>query len=93
MKLEGIEKSDIFIRNDFDLRFLANHLGKNVSYLSEIINTYKKVSFKQYLFKLRMEYLIEKLQNSVKYNKYSIDAIGKEIGYTNPSSFTRAFKK
>ena len=48
---------------------------------------------KAYLTTLRINYLVEKLNNEKKYRRYSIQSLAKEIGYTNASAFTRLFKK
>jgi len=42
---------------------------------------------------LRINYLLKELQENPVTQKYSIEALGKMIGYTNPSAFTRTFKK
>ena len=39
-----------------------------------------------------MSYLIKIIQKDSKYKRYTIQALGEEIGYTNASSFSRSFK-
>ena len=53
----------------------------------------KNISFKQYLLELRINYLTERLKTDRKLKKYTIQSLAEEIGYTNASAFTRAFKK
>jgi YesN/AraC family two-component response regulator len=72
---------------------LSKKLNTNTSYLSYIINKEFNQSFKQYITELRIEYLIKKLTKESKYKNYTIKSLGEEIGYTNASAFTRAFKK
>ena len=92
-RLQEVEDSELFLSKEFSLSWLAKKLGTNTSYLSFIINRNKSQTFKQYLTKLRIDYLIFKLNNEKKYRNYSIQSLGEEIGYTNASAFTRAFKK
>lgn len=89
-----LEKSEDFLDTNFNINTLAKKLNTNTSYLSYFINKEFKQTFKQYITQLRIEYLIEKLneENSI-YKNYSIKSLGEEIGYTNASAFTRAFKK
>jgi len=93
LQLEALENSTAFLSCDFNIKILAKNLQTNTSYLSYIINNSKKQSFKQYITKLRISYLIKKLNTEEQYQKYTIQYLGEEIGYTNASAFTRAFKK
>lgn len=93
--LEGlvqIEASKEYLHSDFNINSLANELCTNTSYLSAVINEKKGKSFKSYYTELRINYLIEQLKKDSNYKKYTIKALGEEIGYTNASAFTRAFK-
>lgn len=92
-ELQELEKSTDFLSSNYTLKVLANKLNTNTTYVSYIINNSKKKRFKQYITELRINYLIEKLNNDVKYRTYTIQYLAEEIGYTNASAFTRAFKK
>jgi AraC-like DNA-binding protein len=92
-QLVELENSESFLNKDFNIHQLAKKLDTNTSYLSYIINNTKQQSFKQYISKLRIDYLIDKLKTDKKYHNYTIQYLAKEIGYTNASAFTRAFKK
>lgn len=91
--LEDFEKSTDYLDSEFTIQVLSEKLNTNTSYLSSIINSNKKKTFKQYITDLKINYLIDKLNTENMYRNYSIEALGKEIGYKNASSFTRAFKK
>ncbi|MGB0890739.1 MAG: helix-turn-helix domain-containing protein [Flavobacteriaceae bacterium] len=92
-KLDSIEDNLEFLHSDFSINKLADSLKTNTSYLSYFFNKRKQTSFKLYYGSLKMDYLIKKLKEDKLYRKYTIETLGKEIGYTNPSAFTRAFKK
>ena len=91
--LQELEHSKDFLNLDFNIQFLAKKLNTNTTYLSYTVNRLKNQPFKQYVMKLRMAYLINKLQEENKFRNYTIKALAEEIGYTNASAFTRAFKK
>ena len=91
--IDTFEKTTLFLNSEFNIRKLANYIGTNTTYLSCVINSYKKQSFKQYLSELRINYVIRKLEEDKKFRFYSIEAIAHEAGYTSASSFTRAFKR
>lgn len=92
-RLQEVEDACLFLSKDYSLNWLAKKLETNTSYLSFIINKNMKLTFKQYLTTLRINYLVTKLNNEKIYRRYSIQSLAEEIGYTNASAFTRAFKK
>lgn len=94
--LEGItqfEKSKGFLDKRFTINRLAKKLDTNTSYLSFVFNKKYDQSFKQYITQLRIEYIITELRENTTLRNYTIKALAEEIGYTNASAFTRAFKK
>ena len=92
-KLITFENSTLFLASDFNIQILAKELDTNTSYLSSIINEKKKKTFKKYISELRINYLIKRLKSDAKLRSYTVQALAEEIGYTNASAFTRAFKK
>ncbi|WP_422105919.1 helix-turn-helix domain-containing protein [Winogradskyella sp.] len=74
------------------LDLLSNDLNLSVSLISKSINTYKKMSFRDYINKLRLEEA-KKLLRDTNYNNYTITAIALECGFSSKSAFYRAFKK
>jgi AraC-like DNA-binding protein len=91
--LEDLEKSDLYLDSSFSIQQLAKIIETNTTYISYTLNNEKNLSFKQYIAQLRINYLIEKLKTDKKYHNYTIQYLAEEIGYTNASAFTRAFKK
>jgi AraC-like DNA-binding protein len=91
--LDDLEKSDLFLDSNFSIQQLAKKLENNTTYISYTLNNEKNLSFKQYIAQLRINYLIKKLNSDKKYHNYTIQYLAEEIGYTNASAFTRAFKK
>ena len=91
-RLQEFENSSLFLDEKLNIQRLAKNFGTNSSYLSSIINEKKGKTFKQYIGELRINYLIKTLQSDTKLRSYTIQALAQEIGYTNASSFSRAFK-
>jgi AraC-like DNA-binding protein len=92
-QLKELEEKKLFLDKDLNIIDLAKKMETNASYLSYILNKNKNISFKQYLLELRINYLTERLKTDRKLKKYTIQSLAEEIGYTNASAFTRAFKK
>ena len=90
--LEVFELSNDFLSSNFNISVLAKKLNTNTSYLSSIINEKKEKTFKVYITELRINYLIQNLEKDPMLRKYTVKALGEEIGYTNASSFSRSFK-
>jgi len=91
-ELENFEISEIYLDSTFNINKLAKQLNTNTSYLSSIVNEKKGKTYKQYIAELRMNYLLNLINKEPKYRKYTIEALGNKIGYTNASSFSRSFK-
>ncbi|OSY87591.1 hypothetical protein WH52_10890 [Tenacibaculum holothuriorum] len=91
--LNYFEKSEEYLNSNFTLYNVAKRINTNTTYLSKIINQKKNTNFKEYVNKLRMEYVITEIAEGEKFQKYSIEAIAKEVGFSNASTFSKAFKK
>lgn len=94
-KLGEFEEKKKFLRPDTTLEKLVENFETNTTYLSQVINTYKKQTFSQYLSTLRIEYLINEmvLNDDPRIFNYSIEHLAALIGYNSTSAFSRAFQK
>ncbi|AZJ36168.1 AraC family transcriptional regulator [Tenacibaculum singaporense] len=92
-EFKNVTKNSDFLKPEFSINYIADKLETNTTYISFVFNKHHEESFKQYCTKLKINYVVEKLKTDKNFRKYSIQAIAEEIGYTNASAFTRAFKK
>lgn len=90
--LEDFEKKKEYLNNNVSLAYLASKLEVNTKYLSGFLNSQLNESFSTYINRLRIEYIVGKLQSDPKYLKYKISYLAEEAGYSSHSSFTIAFK-
>nr|WP_262908916.1 helix-turn-helix domain-containing protein [Leeuwenhoekiella parthenopeia] len=91
-KLDDFEAKKEFIKIG-GLRNVSSHLKTNSSYLSKVINAYKKQSFANYIHELRIAEAVNKLKSDTILRSYTIEAISKEFGYSSAESFSKAFKR
>lgn len=92
-KLEVFETNIGFTKLELSLHSLANDLKTNPNYLSKVINHHMGIGFSNYINELRINYVLDLLDKNPTIRKYSIEAIGNEIGYKNAQSFSNAFYK
>lgn len=92
-QINNIDNNLDFLKPEFTITDIAETLNTNTTYISFVFNKNKGVTFKQYYTNLKIEYIKEKLTTENKYKNYSIKALAEEIGYSNASAFSRAFKK
>lgn len=92
-KLERFEMSNKFIKSDVNFSFLCNYVGTNSRYLTEILKTHKGKSYSSYINGLRIEYIINLLNDEPKYRAYKIAALGELCGFSSREVFTVTFKK
>jgi YesN/AraC family two-component response regulator len=91
-KLEKFENKELYLKKDVTLSDVASKVDTNPKYLSKTVNKYKDKSFSNYIKDLRMHYVIDRLKNDKKFRLYTIEAIAKEIGYNQSTTFSKSFK-
>lgn len=77
-QLKKFEQGKMHLKPNVSLAFLASHLNTNVNFLSSIINQFKNQNFNDYINGLRIDYIIERLQNDHKYRNYKISYLAEE---------------
>lgn len=91
-KITLMELDKKFLSNDFKLSHIAKQVNTNTTYLSQIINQHKGMTFSEYVNDLRISYILKELTENPKLRKYTIKTISEEIGYKSASTFINAFK-
>ncbi len=81
-----------YLNNEITLENVAEKLGLSKSYLSRMINAELKTSYTDYINSLRIEEAKLIIQNPES-EKYTLIAIGLEVGFNSKSAFNNAFKK
>ncbi|XLS28834.1 helix-turn-helix domain-containing protein [Flavobacteriaceae bacterium M23B6Z8] len=91
--LKTFEAEHLFLNPDSTLASTAQYLGTNTSYLSKVINTQKRQSFKSYIKSLRINHGLKKLKNEPIFRSYTIKAIALELGFKSEDAFSKSFKQ
>lgn len=86
-----IEHEKIFLDSKLSIVNLSKQLDTNSSYLSQVINTKFNLNFNNYINKHRINEAQILLADD-KNNKYTIEAIASKVGFSNKSTFNKAFK-
>ena len=92
-KLNSFEQNHGFLSEHVSLQQLAKEFGTNYNYLSKVINTEKGKNFSNYINQLRVTYIYHELADNSLYLKYTVKAIGQEIGFKSTECFSKAFYK
>ncbi|MDM1298503.1 helix-turn-helix domain-containing protein [Empedobacter falsenii] len=90
-KLELFEKNKGFIKKDVNLASLSKQFETNTKYLSEIIKTHRQKQFNSYLNELRVDYIVNRLQNEPKYINTKVSYLASDSGFASHSTFTTTF--
>lgn len=75
--------------SDASLGFIAGEMCLSPKYLSRMFNKLSGTSFRDYKVKVK----IELAQNLLKKTSFSVTKISYDLGYQNPESFMRIFKR
>lgn len=92
-KLNQLEEKQFFLSPDMSLAKMASVLQTNTKYLSYVINHYKKYDFNNYVNRLRIFYIVEKLKKEPAYWEYKISYLADECGFSSHSKFATVFKQ
>src|SRR6218665_3917909 len=92
-KLDKFEKSDKYLKREVSLTYLANNIGTNTKYLSEIIKQHKGKSFSNYINGLRIDYILRELYSNPKLREYKISHLADLSGFSSREVFAVVFKK
>lgn len=81
----ALELKKLETQNDFlqpmTLMELAKEFDANSTYLSKFINIDTGNNFSQYINKVRIQYVIERLKTDSKLRSFTIKAFAEEIGF------------
>lgn len=86
---KSIEYIDNNYSNNIKINDIANHIGINRSYLTNIFKKNINMSPQEFL----LNYRIDKACSLLKESNFSIKVIANSIGYSDPLTFSKIFKK
>ncbi len=90
---ENLVKEEEWYRySNLTVKMLAKEIGTNQLYISRAINHYSALNFNNYLDHYRI-HIAKKLLLERSNEENAITNIGYEVGFANPSTFSRTFKK
>ncbi|MBN2669387.1 MAG: tetratricopeptide repeat protein [Bacteroidales bacterium] len=81
-----------FLKPNLTIDILANQLGTNKTYLSQVINEHYATNFNSFINEYRIKEA-RKMLITQDYNNYSLEGIASIVGFNNRASFITAFKK
>ncbi len=87
-----VERIKKFVRSNYTnatLEYIAQEMSLSTQYVGQLFIKYEKVGFRAYRLRVRLERSMELLQNS----SLDVSEIAYQLGYENPESFMRSFKK
>ena len=92
-QLERFENENKFLDSQISQKSVSEDLGTNSTYFSKIINTYKGKNFALYISDLRLDYIIDHLQNDVKYLNMDVKELASIAGFSSTENFSDNFRR
>jgi AraC-like DNA-binding protein len=86
-----IEKRS-FLQHKYTINHLSGDLNIPPHQISAFLNQQLNISFNDFLNKFRIEYCIERIKKGDA-ERYTLEALSSECGFSNRNSFTAAFKR
>jgi AraC-like DNA-binding protein len=93
LNLKQYGQTKLYLSPNTSLKSLAEFLGLNRVYTSKLLNDYLNTTYKDYINKLRMDYVIDRIKNDDDFRKLSVERIAKQSGYNSLNTFSRIFKQ
>lgn len=90
--IEFIEREKYFINTNITVRELALQINSNRSYVSQVINDKKAMTFHRFINGYRINEAIRLLMDSG-FDGLSIEGIASSVGFISKSAFYSAFRK
>ena len=90
--VDVLENGELYLKSGLKIRDLSNVTNIPSHHISQVLNEQMKISFHDLINKYRID-KAQQLLGEGATQKLSIEAIGTICGFTNKSSFYRAFKK
>lgn len=92
-KLTAFEEGNSYLKPNLTLTNVASELNTNTKYLSVYISEYKASDFNDYINRLKISYIIEKLHSDPAYREYKISYLAEESGFSSHAKFATVFKE
>ena len=91
-KLQAFEEKKLYLERKVSLSFVATEIESNTKYLSYIIKKHKGKDFNKYINDLRINYIVQKINDDPVYRQYKINFLAEETGFSSHSKFATVFK-
>ena len=88
-----MDDMSIICKPDFSLQQLADKVGSNYKYVSQVLNECYGKSFKQVLNEQRVREACRMFNDAERYGNLTIEAIAAKLGFNSRSNFTVTFKR
>lgn len=89
----ALRDTELICSLDFSLQQLADKIGSNYKYVSQVINERYQKNFRQLLNEARVKEACLRLDDPEHYGNLTIEAIATSLGFKSRSNFTVTFKK
>ncbi len=90
---KAMDEDKAFCSEDFSLGRLAELVGTNQAYLSQVINECHGKNFTEYVNEYRIKEVCNRLLDTAQYGNYTIVAVAESVGFRSRSTFSRTFRK
>ena len=88
---KALEEKELYLDPNLSLRSVADKLGTNTKYLSQVVNHHANCNFQQFINQYRIAKVKEKIKDR-QYDNFTLFGIARQCGFKNKSTFYKVFK-
>ncbi|HLO79699.1 MAG TPA: helix-turn-helix domain-containing protein [Chitinophagaceae bacterium] len=93
-KIESyLAEEQAYLKSGFSISDLSFAIGHPVHQISAYLNNHVGMNFNEYTNRHRINYLLKKLKENKDWQRFTLEALGQQAGFSNRYTFLNAFKK
>lgn len=90
---ETLKNTDAICQQSFTIEQMAQMIGSNTRYVSQVINECFGMNFNSLVAEQRVREACRRLDNEAQYGHLTIEAVAQSVGFKSRNSLIAAFKK
>ncbi len=92
-KFEAFEEEQAFLDKQMSFSKFVERLETNSKYLRCYLKQHINKDYSTYINDLRVEFVVDKLQNDLNYRQYKLTYLAEEAGFSSYNTFSIHFKR
>lgn len=90
---QAMSRPELFCQEGFSINQLAEQVGANYKYVSQVVNEHYERNFSQLLAECRINEACRRLHDDPHFRQLKVEAIAEAVGFKSRTNFAASFKR